>query len=186
MSDGQETAQWSAPAGQVRCSYHPDVLTGLRCSRCGKPICPRCGVRTPVGMRCPDCAGTRPAGLAAAPVEVVKAGGAALIVGVAVGVLWGFFPAWQFYLALLLGFGVCETIARLAPDARGVGWQMLGVAICLVGLVVSRYVLAQRLGLDWADISGFRPRVQGGLQLRPIPDLVFAVMPLFLNLIRFR
>ncbi|MCC6705340.1 MAG: hypothetical protein IT334_10720, partial [Thermomicrobiales bacterium] len=30
----------------VRCSYHPDTLTRLRCSRCGKPICPRCGVRT--------------------------------------------------------------------------------------------------------------------------------------------
>ena len=43
----------------VRCSYHPDTVTRLRCSRCGKPICPRCGVRTPVGLRCPDCAGVR-------------------------------------------------------------------------------------------------------------------------------
>ena len=32
------------PRGQVPCSYHPEVMTGLRCSRCGKPICPRCGV----------------------------------------------------------------------------------------------------------------------------------------------
>ena len=49
----------SFPDDDVRCSYHPDTLTRLRCSRCGKPICPRCGVRTPVGLRCPECAGVR-------------------------------------------------------------------------------------------------------------------------------
>jgi len=37
------------------CYRHPDVETGLRCNRCGKPICPKCAVRTPVGFRCPDC-----------------------------------------------------------------------------------------------------------------------------------
>ena len=37
------------------CYRHPEVETGLRCNRCGKPICARCAVRTPVGFRCPDC-----------------------------------------------------------------------------------------------------------------------------------
>jgi hypothetical protein len=37
------------------CYRHPDVETRLRCSRCGKPICTKCAVRTPVGFRCPDC-----------------------------------------------------------------------------------------------------------------------------------
>jgi len=37
------------------CHYHPDVETGLRCNKCGKPICPKCAVRTPVGFRCPEC-----------------------------------------------------------------------------------------------------------------------------------
>ena len=30
--------------------------TRLRCAECQAPICPDCFVRTPVGLRCPDCA----------------------------------------------------------------------------------------------------------------------------------
>jgi hypothetical protein len=37
------------------CANHPDVETVLRCNRCGKPICTRCAIRTPVGYRCPQC-----------------------------------------------------------------------------------------------------------------------------------
>ncbi len=48
MSDLPETEQ-------LFCYRHPDVETGLRCNRCGKPICAKCARRTPVGFRCPDC-----------------------------------------------------------------------------------------------------------------------------------
>src|SRR5918998_6686415 len=92
------------PSGQVRCTYHPNVMTGLRCSRCGKPICPRCGVRTPVGLRCPDCAGVR--GLPTyrtSSAVLAKAAAAGLGVAPAGGLLCGFAPDWGFYLALLLG-----------------------------------------------------------------------------------
>jgi hypothetical protein len=37
------------------CANHPQVATALRCNRCGKPICTRCIVRTPVGYRCREC-----------------------------------------------------------------------------------------------------------------------------------
>jgi membrane associated rhomboid family serine protease len=37
------------------CDRHPQVETTLRCNRCGKPICPKCAQRTPVGFRCPTC-----------------------------------------------------------------------------------------------------------------------------------
>ncbi|WJW66975.1 hypothetical protein OZ401_000221 [Candidatus Chlorohelix allophototropha] len=40
------------------CKRHPTIETGLKCGRCGTPICPRCMVYTPVGVRCPDCART--------------------------------------------------------------------------------------------------------------------------------
>ena len=42
-------------SGLAFCYRHPDVETGLRCNRCGKPICAKCARRTPVGFRCPDC-----------------------------------------------------------------------------------------------------------------------------------
>lgn len=41
------------------CYRHPDRETGVSCSNCGKPICPDCMTPTPVGMRCPECAGER-------------------------------------------------------------------------------------------------------------------------------
>lgn len=37
------------------CANHPQVATSLRCNKCGKPICAKCAVRTPVGYRCKDC-----------------------------------------------------------------------------------------------------------------------------------
>lgn len=41
------------------CYRHPSRETRVSCSRCGKPICPECMTPSPVGMRCPDCAGDR-------------------------------------------------------------------------------------------------------------------------------
>jgi membrane associated rhomboid family serine protease len=41
------------------CYRHPDRETSVKCSRCGRPICPDCMYDSPVGMRCPECAGRR-------------------------------------------------------------------------------------------------------------------------------
>src|SRR5829696_10013701 len=41
------------------CYRHPDRETGVSCSSCGRPICPDCMTPTPVGMRCPECAGQK-------------------------------------------------------------------------------------------------------------------------------
>src|ERR1700682_6639565 len=41
------------------CYRHPSRETGVSCSNCGRPICPDCMTTTPVGMRCPECAGER-------------------------------------------------------------------------------------------------------------------------------
>ena len=41
------------------CYRHPDRETNVACSRCARPICPDCMNPSPVGMRCPECAGER-------------------------------------------------------------------------------------------------------------------------------
>jgi len=49
-------AEGTAQAAEgMECAYHPGVLTHLRCNKCGKPICARCAIHTPVGYRCKEC-----------------------------------------------------------------------------------------------------------------------------------
>lgn len=190
------------PPGQVPCSYHPAVMTGLRCNRCGKPICPRCAVRTPVGMRCPDCAGVRGLPTYRTPAnDLLKAAGAGLLVAVLVAVLWRSFPQWQFYLCLLLGFGSVEAMAAVANNKRGPDLRAAAFLAITVGLILSRVLLAQRFGVSAADVNALESglindeifeeyrgvvSVSDVLQLRLIPDLLFALMAYAIAWVRFR
>jgi hypothetical protein len=99
----------------VRCVRHPDVETSLRCGKCATPICPRCMVQTPVGGRCPDCAGLQKLPtFRVSGSYYLRAIGAALVMAVVVGLLWGlinYFIAF-FYINLLLAGGVGYVIAE--------------------------------------------------------------------------
>ena len=172
-----------------QCTYHPNVRTRLRCSKCGTPICPRCAVETPVGYRCPDCAAVR--GLPTyrtTPRALIRSTAVGAVVAVVVGILWGYFPAWEFYLALVLGFGVAEGMAWGANYKRGTDLQAIGVVCVLLGLAVSRVVIAQRLGIpagDLLSVLGQRGADQA-LQFRLIPDLIFAALAVVIPYVRFR
>ncbi|AIE87459.1 hypothetical protein OP10G_4091 [Fimbriimonas ginsengisoli Gsoil 348] len=42
--------------GAYFCPKHPKEVTRVTCGRCEKPICHRCIVMSPAGVRCRDCA----------------------------------------------------------------------------------------------------------------------------------
>ena len=128
----------------MKCAYHPDVETNLRCGKCGKPICPKDMVQTPVGARCPDCAK-----LYKLPtfqistkyyLRAIGAGvGTAIICGAIWGVIGMFIPF--FYLNLLIaagvGYAIGEVISRSVNRKRG-----KGLAVIAGGALVASYLVS--------------------------------------------
>jgi len=127
----------------MKCAAHPEVETSLRCGKCGKPICPKCMVQTPVGARCPDCARVyKLPTYRVSPKYYLRAAGTALVMAIVTGLIWGaignFLPF--FYLNLLLGPGVGyaigEVVSLSVNRKRGIGLALIaGIAVILSYLV---------------------------------------------------
>ncbi|MCT7352628.1 rhomboid family intramembrane serine protease [Streptomyces sp. 15-116A] len=90
------------------CYRHPDRETGIRCTRCERPICPECMVNAAVGFQCPDCvrsgSGTGHAPNAAMPRTLAGGTVAAdphLITKILIGINLAVFIAVQFSEPLL-------------------------------------------------------------------------------------
>jgi membrane associated rhomboid family serine protease len=87
------------------CYRHPERETGIRCTRCEKPICTDCMVDASVGFQCPDCvrsgSGTGHAPTASQPRNVVGS------------VMRGGDP--RLVTKILLGVNLAVFIAVLTP-----------------------------------------------------------------------
>jgi len=127
----------------MRCAYHPNVETNLRCGKCGKPICPKCMVQTPVGARCPDCAKLYklPTYRVSAKYYLRAAGtalGMAIVCGIIWGIVMGFLP---FYLNLLLaagaGYAIGEVVSLSVNRKRGTGLAVVGGIAVTISYLVS-------------------------------------------------
>ena len=125
--------------GVVACARDPEVQTALRCSRCETPICPKCMVQTPVGARCKACAQ-----IARSPVYtmtsgvMLRAGVAAVLGGVVMGLIWGFvlLPFSVGFLSIFIGAGLGYAFTRVMEFATGrkrgpvvAGFAMGGIGI---------------------------------------------------------
>jgi membrane associated rhomboid family serine protease len=88
------------PPTRERCYRHPEVETGVHCTRCGRPICPDCMIPAPVGHQCPGCvadarkeysqgAGRQVARARVRTTPVTKV----LLIAIAIGYIWELFVA---------------------------------------------------------------------------------------------
>ncbi len=103
------------------CANHPNVETRLRCNKCGKPICTRCAVATPVGYRCRECVNAQQRKYYAdfKPSYYLLAAGVALPLSLVAGWL---LPRLGWYVILLgpiVGGGIAEAARWAIRRRRG-------------------------------------------------------------------
>jgi hypothetical protein len=116
------------------CANHPNVETMLRCNRCGKPICTRCAVQTPVGYRCRECVGQQQAVFFTGGVlDYVIAAVLSLVLSGIASYLMTLIGAWFFAIILgpTVGIGIAEAI-RLAVRRRRSRYLWLAAAAGMV------------------------------------------------------
>ena len=144
----------------MKCTYHPDVETELRCGKCGKPICPRCMVQTPVGARCPECGRLQkiPTFRVTARYYV-----RAILVGLgmafACGAVWWAikfvmpFIYFNFLVASGVGYGIGEVISLSVNRKRGKGLALIA-AIAVFGSYMLSLFPPWGLGLGRFSLFG--------------------------------
>jgi hypothetical protein len=120
------------------CYRHVKTETAVRCGKCDRPICTRCMVSGPVGMRCPDCASLR-----ASPLYRIAP--ARLLLAVCAGLLTGLIGAWVltmisffvFFVGPFYGGLVAEAVLRAAGRKRGRALEIIGVGSIVLGAVLT-------------------------------------------------
>jgi hypothetical protein len=130
----------SPRTGVVYCPRDPGIETALRCSRCETPICPKCLIQTPVGARCRDCArmGKSPV-YTLSPAHMARAAAAAIVGGVAMGLIWGFvlLPFSIGFFSIFLGAGLGYAFTRMMEFATGRKRGPVVVAFAVVGIGIA-------------------------------------------------
>jgi hypothetical protein len=142
----------------VYCTAHPKVETGLRCSRCDTPICPRCLVMTPVGARCKACARlSRLPMFVAGPRHVLLAVAAGLGSALLGAVALLFIPSFGFLTLLLyagFGYGVGEAVSLATNRKRATALAWIAAACAGAGALVAFVHLPGLLAVVAVGLAG--------------------------------
>ncbi len=135
------------------CATHPEVETELACGKCGRYICPRCMVQTPVGARCRDCAQLRRLPMyTLSPLATARVVGTALGLGVAFGIVWGLLVPqvallgfFMLFIGMFAGYGMANALDWAGGRKRGRIVQGAAVAGIVVAYLVRNLALTGTL-----------------------------------------
>ena len=129
-----------AAPGFVGCYRHPERMTGIKCQRCGRPICGECMRPASVGFQCPKCVtGASVRKPRTAFGAALKPGGGSMtkIIMVVLAVV---------YVLDLVSRGLLTTLLIMVNDfvAMGQFWRLLTSSVLsgtLIGLLMNLLVL---------------------------------------------
>ena len=120
------------------CVNHPHAETLIRCNRCLDPICPKCQVRTPVGIKCKTCANIgRPTIYMARPQHWLLG----IVVGLPLSILAGALVTrlgflLVFFLSAPVGGIIGQAMGRVARK-RGRSMQLLAAGCVVAGVLLA-------------------------------------------------
>ncbi len=101
------------------CYKHPKEETGLSCGKCERPICTRCVVQGPAGIRCRDCASLKGSPLyKVEPQRLAAAIAVSAVLGLG-GVFVYQIPYLLLFIAPAYGGFVGDMVLRVAGQKRG-------------------------------------------------------------------
>ena len=130
------------------CYRHPDRETWVRCGRCDQPICTRCAMQGPVGLRCRTCGKPSRDALASLNTRQLAIG---LAVASALGAVVGYFGAQFGFLMIVVGFFAGTIIAEALDRTIGIKRGPRILAIAVGGVVIGGL-----LGAGWSLIGTWR------------------------------
>jgi hypothetical protein len=138
-----------------RCSYHPNVETELRCTECGRYICPKEMVETPVGYKCPDDARQPRSAVrtlhgkqwfGALGFGALAAVGGALVFTLFLGGFFGWF------LGFIWGGLTAEAVHRGSGGHRGGAVTAISIGAIVFGTLLSWLVIGPVVGRPGVSI----------------------------------
>jgi len=162
-------------AETLYCANHPQTPTQLRCNKCGKPVCSRCIIRTPVGYRCKECLRVQQQVFETAFwYDYVIAGVIAAPLAGLAGLLASFIGFFVILLAPVAGGVIAEIVRAAVRRRRGRYLTLVATGAFVLGCVP--LILLPLLGVLFALLNGSA----GGLLLNALWGtlwpLVFCVL----------
>ncbi|HEX5322548.1 MAG TPA: hypothetical protein VFW40_02100 [Capsulimonadaceae bacterium] len=179
----------------MQCYRHPKIETAVSCGKCDRPICTKCMIPGPAGMRCPECASLRKTALYQIhPGRLALAIVAGLVTGVIGAMILTAIGFFVFFIGPIYGTAVAEAVLRASGRKRGRMIEAIGIGSIMVGaLVVFGPVLLMSLGLAHASAqavgTGAAPPMSGfvwgyglTMMLWPLVGFVLAISACFYRL----
>ena len=137
------------------CAFHKGVETNVSCPDCGRYMCPKDMVDTPVGYKCRECGRSkRPKLGGVKPRQYLLGAACALGAGLALGAVLVVVPFFGFWLSILGGIAVGEATRRGAGGHRTWEFAAMAAAGSFLGVAIaSAFAMTPLLGLVISPIA---------------------------------
>lgn len=132
------------------CVNHRKRETWVRCGKCGDPICPKCMIQTPVGVRCKECAQVRRLPQYDVPIWILaRSALGGLAASVFTWAVVSYVPYLRFFLSIFVGVAVAEVMSRLARRRDNRALEIAAVLAIGVGFFLTEFFVGGY------DVAGF-------------------------------